>query len=407
MNIEKVDILVVGAGPSGTMAAAIANKSGLNVKIIEKTKFPRFVIGESLLARCMDHFEEAGVLEELNKHNFQVKNGAIFLKGEQRCEFDFSEQFTKGKAWTWQVPRDKFDKIIADQVESMGVAIDYESEVIDIKFNGTESTTIVKDKRGVEKKIEAKFIIDASGYGRVIPKLLDLNYPSTQPNRSTIFTHFKDLNRPNTEDSNRIIAISHKPDVWIWVIPFSNGNTSCGFVGNPDYLEKYKGTPTERLKSLINNEPLLQARFQNADMIFEPLMISAYSIAVKQLHGPGYVLTGNSTEFLDPIFSAGVTFATESGILAGKLASKQLKGEKIDWDLEYSMPILNGIEVFRTYIDAWYDGSLHKIFFSDIIDEKVKKQICSVLAGYVWDKKNPFVARHKQSVRNLANLFSE
>jgi flavin-dependent dehydrogenase len=405
--MEKVDVLVIGAGPSGTMAAAIANKSGLNVKIIEKTKFPRFVIGESLLARCMDHFEEAGVLEELKKHNFQVKNGAIFLKGEQRCEFNFSEQFTKGKEWTWQVPRDKFDKVIADKVESIGVAIDYESEVIDIQFNGTDSTTIVKDKRGVEKKIEAKFIIDASGYGRVIPKLLDLNYPSTQPNRSTIFTHFKDLNRPNTEDSNKIIAISHKPDVWIWVIPFSNGNTSCGFVGNPDYLEKYKGTPTERLKSLINNEPLLQARFQNSDMIFEPLMISAYSIAVKQLHGAGYVLTGNSTEFLDPIFSAGVTFATESGILAGKLASKQLKGEKIDWDLEYSVPILNGIEVFRTYIDAWYDGSLHKIFFSDIIDEKVKKQICSVLAGYAWDKSNPFVTKHKKSVRNLARLFSE
>ena len=407
MSTAKVDILVIGAGPSGTMAAAIANKSGLNVKIIEKTKFPRFVIGESLLARGMDHFEEAGVLEELKKHNFQVKNGAIFLKGKQRCEFNFSEQFTKGKEWTWQVPRDKFDKVIADKVESMGVAIDYESEVIDIQFNGTDSTTIVKDKRGVEKKIEAKFIIDASGYGRVIPKLLDLNYPSTQPNRSTIFTHFKDLNRPNTEDSNKIIAISHKPDVWIWIIPFSNGNTSCGFVGNPDYLEKYKGTPTERLKLLINNEPLLRDRFQNADMIFEPLMISAYSIAVKQLHGPGYVLTGNSTEFLDPIFSSGVTFATESGILAGKLVSKQLTGEEIDWNLEYSTPILNGIDVFRTYIDAWYDGSLHKIFFSDNIDEKVKKQICSVLAGYVWDKSNPFAARHKQSVRNLANLFSE
>jgi flavin-dependent dehydrogenase len=405
--MEKVDVLVIGSGPSGCMSAAIVLQNGLKVKIIEKTKFPRFVIGESLLTRCMDHFEEAGVLEELKKHNFQVKNGAIFLKGEHRCEFNFSEQFTKGKEWTWQVPRADFDKVIADKVESMGVAIDYESEVIDIQFNGTDSTTIVKDKRGVKRKIEAKFIVDASGYGRVIPKLLDLNYQSTQPNRSTIFTHFKDINRPNTEDSNKIIAISHKPDVWIWVIPFSNGNTSCGFVGNPDYLEKYKGTPTERLKSLINNEPLLQARFQNSDMIFEPLMISAYSIAVKQLHGPGYVLTGNSTEFLDPIFSSGVTFATESGILAGKLVSKQLKGEEVDWDLEYSTTILNGINVFRTYIDAWYDGSLHKIFFSDNIDKKVKKQICSVLSGYVWDKSNPFVARHKKSVRNLANLFSE
>ena len=407
MNIEQIDVLVIGAGPSGTMAAAMVNKRGLRVKIIEKTKFPRFVIGESLLTRCMDHFEEAGVLEELKKHNFQVKNGAVFLKGEQRCGFDFSEQFTKGKEWTWQVPRDKFDQVIADKVESMGVAIDYESEVIDIQFNGTDSTTIVKDKEGIERKIEAKFIIDASGYGRVIPKLLNLNYPSTQPNRSTIFTHFKDLNRPNTEDSNRIIAISHQPDVWIWVIPFSNGNTSCGFVGNPDYFEKYKGTSTERLKLLINDEPLLQDRFRNADMIFEPLMISAYSIAVKQLYGPGYVLTGNSTEFLDPIFSSGVTLATESGILAGKLISKQLKGERVDWDLEYSTPILNGIAVFRTYIDAWYDGSLHKIFFSDTLDEKVKKQICSVLSGYVWDKSNPFVVRHKKSVRNLVNLFSE
>ena len=407
MSTTKVDILVIGAGPSGTMAAAISNKSGLNVKIIEKTKFPRFVIGESLLTRCMDHFEEAGVLEELKKHNFQLKNGAIFLKGKQRCEFNFSEQFTKGKEWTWQVPRDKFDKVIADKVESMGVAIDYESEVIDIQFNGTDSTTIVKDKSGIERKIEAKFIIDSSGYGRVIPKLLDLNYPSTQPNRSTIFTHFKDLKRPNTKDSNRIIAISHKPDVWIWVIPFSNGNTSCGFVGNPDYLEKYKGTPTERFKRLINDEPLLKDRFQNADMIFEPIMISAYSIAVKQLYGSGYVLTGNSTEFLDPIFSSGVTFATESGILAGKLASKQLKGEEFDWDLEYSTPILNGIAVFRTFVDAWYDGSLHKIFFSANIDEKVKKQICSVLAGYVWDKSNPFVVRHKQSVSNLVRYLEK
>ena len=406
MNNEQVDILVIGAGPSGSMAAAMANKSGFKVKIVEKTKFPRFVIGESLLTRCMDHFEEAGVLEELKKHNFQVKNGAIFLKGESRCEFDFSEQFTKGKKWTWQVPRDKFDKVVADKVESMGVDIDYESEVTDIQFNGTDSKTTIKNKKGVKREIDARFIIDASGYGRVIPKLLDLNYPSTLPNRATIFTHFRDVNRPDNQDAHRIIAISHKPDVWIWVIPFSDGNTSCGFVGNPDYIEKYKGTPSERLRLLINEDPLLKQRFEDSEMVFEPRMISAYSVAVKQLHGPGYVLTGNSTEFLDPIFSAGVTFATESGILAGKLASKQLKGETIDWDLDYSSPILNGLEVFRTYIDAWYDGSLHKIFFADIIDERIKTQICSVLAGYVWDRKNPFVTRHKKSIRNLANLFS-
>ena len=119
------------------------------------------------------------------------------------------------------------------------------------------------------------------------------------------------------------------------------------------------------------------------------------------------MLTGNSTEFLDPIFSAGVTFATESGVLAGKLVSKKLKGETIDWDTEYVKPILEGVETFRTYIESWYDGTLHKIFFAEKIDQSIKNKICSVLAGYVWDKSNPFVARHKQSVSNLANFLTK
>ena len=89
MTSEKVDVLVIGAGPSGTMAASMVNKSGLKVKIVEKTKFPRFVIGESLLTRCMDHFEEAGVLEALKKQNYQVKNGAVFLKETTVVSSDF------------------------------------------------------------------------------------------------------------------------------------------------------------------------------------------------------------------------------------------------------------------------------------------------------------------------------
>ena len=403
---QEVDILVIGAGPSGTMAAAMGNKEGLKVRIVEKSKFPRFVIGESLLARCMDHFESSGVLKEIKNHGFQIKNGAVFFKNSERCEFDFSEQYTKGKKWTWQVPRDTFDKLIADKVESMGVQIDYETEVIDIKFNGTDSITKVKNNKGLISEIRAKFIIDASGYGRVIPRLFDLNTPSTLSNRETFFTHFIDENRPNNGDSNRIILISHNPNVWIWVIPFSNGNTSCGFVGDPEYFKKYSGTKSEIFNALIINEPLLKERFLNAVKVFEPVKLSNYSIGVKQLYGEGYALTGNATEFLDPIFSSGVTVATESGILSGRLAAKQLKGKEVDWNVEYSIPILEGIEVFRTYIDAWYDGSLHKIFFAKKIDKKIKRQICSVLAGYVWDKSNPFVKRHKQSVQNLANFLS-
>jgi flavin-dependent dehydrogenase len=407
MQIEKIDVLVIGAGPSGTMAASMVNKNGLKVKIVEKTQFPRFVIGESLLTRCMDHFEEAGVLEAIKEKGFQVKNGAIFLKGDQRCEFDFSEQYTKGSEWTWQVPRDEFDKVIADKVESMGVEIEYQATVTDIQFNGSDSVTSITDKDGNEKKIEAKFIIDSSGYGRVVPRLLDLNIPSSMPARSTLFSQFIDVNRPDNHESNRIVIVAHEPEIWIWVIPFSNGNTSVGFVGSPDFMDKYEGSTEEKYRALIADEPLISERFNNVQLKFDPVHIAGYSVAVKQLYGEGFVLTGNSTEFLDPVFSSGVTFATESGIIAGKLVSKKLKGEIVDWDNEYVKPITEGIEVFRTYIKAWYDGTLHKIFFSDQVDKTIKEKICSVLAGYVWDKSNPFVSRHKQSITNLANFLSK
>ena len=401
MYTQEFDVLVIGAGPSGIMAASMVNKSGLKVKVVEKTCFPRFVIGESLLAKCMDNFKEAGVLEEISKLDFQVKNGAVFFRDNESCDFDFSEQFTKGYKSTWQVQRDKFDKVVADKVASMGVDIEYELEVVDVRFNESDSVVFLKDKQGDQRKINTRYIIDASGFGMVLPKLLDLECESRQINRSTIFTHFQDPNRP-THHSNKITVISHQNDIWIWVIPFSDGTSSCGFVGNPEFFNKYKGDASEKLRLMIQDVPLLKQRFHNSKMIFEAKEIYAYSKYVKKLYGKGYVLTGNAMGFLDPIFSSGLTMATESGILAGKLVSEEINIGCVDWEEDYSLPMSHGFDVFSTYINAWYDGSLHKIFFSKQVNKYIKKQICSVLAGYVWDKSNPFVMRYESSLYNLS-----
>src|SRR5690349_20919490 len=146
MNTEKVDVLVIGAGPSGTVAASIINKAGYKVRIVEKQKFPRFVIGESLLPRCMEALEEAGFLEAVKKSGFQQKYGAKFVKNGQICDYSFSDQFTEGWSWTWQLPRAEFDKILADEVEKMGVPVNYETTVTGITFNGSDSVTEVVDK---------------------------------------------------------------------------------------------------------------------------------------------------------------------------------------------------------------------------------------------------------------------
>lgn len=405
-KLVKTDVLIIGAGPAGTIAASMINKSGLKATIVEKDKFPRYVIGESLLPRCMDVFEEAGLLDAIEKQSFQKKYGAQFFKGDKVCDFNFSEQFTDGWKWTWQVPRDHFDKILADEVEKQGVTILYETTVSDVKISDGKSLVTIKSKTGDVSEITAEFIIDASGYGRVIANLFDLNLPSSLPSRNSLFTQIKDVNRPEGVAGDRITIIDTQSGVWIWIIPFSNGNTSVGFVAEPSFFEKYKGTNEERLRKMLDDEPLVARRFKNTEYLFEPKYIEGYSIAVKQLYGQGYVLTGNATEFLDPVFSSGVTFAVESGMLAGKLAARQVKGEKVDWDKEYVDHIIHGVEVFRSYVNAWYNGTLQTIFFAEKQIPEMKEQICSVLAGYVWDKKNPYVKKHKTVLDTLAKVVT-
>ena len=405
MNKEKVDVLVIGAGPSGTVAASIVNKAGYSVKIVEKLQFPRFVIGESLLPRCMEALTEAGFVDAVKEKGFQEKTGAKFVKNGKICDYFFADQFTAGWNWTWQVPRAEFDKTLADTVEKLGVPVSYETTVTAISFNGSDSVTTVEDKQGNKTEIAARFIIDGSGYGRVIPKLFNLDKPSTQPPRKALFTHTVDKKRLMADEPNRITIVVHEPGVWIWIIPFSNGITSLGFVGHPEFFKKYGGDNETQLRALIATQPYFSDRFKDVEFVFEPRVLESWSTTTDKFYGDGFVLTGNVTEFLDPIFSSGVTLATVSSQTAAHLVIKKLKGEAVDWEKEYMEPVMQGVNTFRAYVEAWYDGTLDTIFFADNPVQEIKNKICSVLAGYVWDMNNDFVKDAKTSVTKLARTI--
>lgn len=406
MNDIAVDVLIIGAGPSGCVAASYLKNNGVSCKVVEKSTFPRFVIGESLLPRCMDHFEETGLLDALMARQYEIKSGARFLKDDVVCNFDFSKKHTPGWDYTWQVPRADFDHTLAKEVEKKGVDITFGHEVTDVAFDAQgHSTTTVKDENGKEYKVSAKFIIDSSGYGRVLPRLLDLDKPSSLTPNSAIFTHVKDSQRPAGVEGTLITFDIVRDDVWLWVIPFSNGNTSIGFVGPTDFIESYEGSNTGKLREMLKLSEYYYDRLKDEEFLFEPHIIKNYSKAVKQLYGKGYALTGNSAEFLDPVFSSGVTFATESGLRAAKLVTKQLQGEDVDWEEEYTGHIMKGVDVFRTYVHEWYTGNLQKIFFHRPENPVIKEQICAVLAGYVWDQTNPFVKNHDRLVKTVAKVI--
>ncbi|MGY3793259.1 NAD(P)/FAD-dependent oxidoreductase [uncultured Aquimarina sp.] len=405
MKKENVDVLVIGAGPSGSVSAAYLNKHGINVKVVEKTKFPRFQVGESLIPRCMDNFEEAGLLDCLMKQGYEKKYGARFIKDGVKGSFDFSKKHGEGWDWTWQVPRDHFDKTLIDEAISQGVSVDFETEVTDVQFDGTNSLTTVKHKDGSESEIEAKFIIDSSGFGRVIARQLGLEAPPKIAEHGSIFTQVKDVNRPEGVEGTTITFEIIETEVWFWYIPFSNGNTSIGFVGPMEWINKFEGNTTEVLQEMMKTSPYYYDQFKDVPYLFEPYKVENISKNVTKLFGDGFVLTGNSAEFLDPVFSSGVSFATETGLLAAKLAIKQLNGEEVDWQENFVDHMKRGVDVFSTYVKEWYTGNLQKIIFHDKPREDFKEQICAVLAGYVWDQTNPFVKKHNHIVRNVAKLI--
>lgn len=405
METEKVDVLVIGAGPSGAVASAYLNKQGYKVLVLEKEQFPRFVIGESLLPQCMAHLDEVGFLNNVKKHGFQLKTGAAFYKGDERVEFFFDDQFTKGWTWTWQVKRADFDNILIKTAQEQGVPVHFKAEVKDVKCSKDKQEITYLNDKGEEIYVEAKFIIDASGYGRVLPRFFNLDEPLNTPVRGAVFCHIKDTKRTAKAGENIFIHSFNYNKAWIWAIPFSDKTTSVGIVGDKALIEEFAENGGKKFLHHIRTFKDLKSRFAGEELIFEPRKILGYAARSKQLYGEGFVLCGNSTEFLDPIFSSGVTLATGSGLMAAKLTEKYLKGEKVNWRSEYENILRKGIDVFRSFVEGWYNGDVQTIFFAKEIEENFKRQICSVLAGYVWDEANPIVKKHKTVIKALADVI--
>lgn len=406
IEIQQRQVVVIGAGPSGAIAAALLKRKGHDVLILERQRFPRFSIGESLLSHCLDFIEEAGMLEAVMAAGFQIKHGAAFAWGERYTDFDFRDKFTPGKGTVFQVQRANFDKLLADQAALQGVEIRYEEEIVAAEFGGDCPLLTVRRLDGSEYQVETAFVLDASGYGRVLPRLLDLEAPSSFPVRQAVFTHIEDRIDDAGFDREKILISIHPEhrDIWFWLIPFSNGRCSLGVVGEPSH---YAGRPEDLdacLKGFIAETPNLRRLLANAVWDTPARVLGGYSANVKTLHGPGFALLGNAAEFLDPVFSSGVTIAMRSASMAAAVLDRQLNGETPDWESEFSIPLKKGVDTFRAYVEGWYQGSFQDVIFHAGGSPEIRGMICSILAGYAWDERNPFVAEPKRRLRMISEF---
>ncbi len=405
-EMECRPIVVVGAGPAGAIAAALLKRQGHDVLIIERQQFPRFSIGESLLSHCLDFVEEAGMLDAVKAAGFQLKNGAAFACGEDYSAFDFGETFSNGKPTTFQVQRAHFDKLLADEAARQGVEIRYQQTITAADFAGEQPVLDVQRADGTAYRVQAGFVLDASGYGRVLPRLLDLEAPSNFPLRQAVFTHVEDRIDDQGFDREKILVTVHPTmrDVWFWSIPFSDGRCSVGVVAS---AERFKDKPADLdacLRAFIDETPSLSRVLQNAVWDTPARTIGGYAANVKTLHGKGFALLGNAAEFLDPVFSSGVTIAMRSASMAAGVLHRQLQGEAVDWENEFAAPLKRGVDTFRAYVEGWYEGGFQDVIFYPDSTDDIRRMICSILAGYAWDERNPFVAEPKRRLRMLAEI---
>jgi flavin-dependent dehydrogenase len=406
--LENHEVAIIGAGPAGAVAAALLRRHGHQVVVLERQRFPRFSIGESLLPRCIEIIEQAGMLPAVQAEGFQVKNGAAFAWGDRYAAFDFRDKFSPGPGTTFQVLRSRFDQILADEAARQGAHIRYGQEVLAADFSGAAPVLTVRDAGVADapaRRIRARFVLDASGYGRVLARLLNLERPAGLPPRMALFSHIQDHIDDPAFDREKILISVHpdEPGIWYWLIPFADGRCSVGVVGAESLIRRGEDDMA-RLRERVGQAPNLRRLLAHAVWDTPAGAIGGYAASVATLHGPGYALLGNAAEFLDPVFSSGVTIALHSSRLAAEALHRQLSGQAVDWQREFAEPVMQGVETFRTYVEGWYTGAFRDVVFYDRAQPAIRRMISSILAGYAWDRANPFVAEHARRLRTLARV---
>jgi flavin-dependent dehydrogenase len=385
------------------MAAALLAQKGYRVLVMEKMHFPRFSIGESLLAYAAQMLLDANMFDAVLSGGFQFKNGAAFDWEDKHEEFNFADKVTPGLGFTFQVQRGKFDHILAKEAERFGATVRYGVTITGMT-PGPQPKVTCKTEGGETETYSPKFVLDASGFGRTLARMLDLEKPSAFQPRAARFAWVQDNITAGVFDRQKIrVGISPtNRDIWSWLIPFPDGKSSLGIVANTEQFARYTGTDEEKYWGMISEEPSLRALLKDAHTVRPVGEIVGFAANVKTLHGPGFALLGNAAEFLDPVFSSGVTIALHSAKLAADLLDRTFKGETPNWQTEFQEPLMFGVETFRTFVTGWYDLSLQDVIFYPEKSWQIHKMICSVLAGYVWDPKNPY--NGPQSARRLRAL---
>ncbi|QED28389.1 NAD(P)/FAD-dependent oxidoreductase [Microvenator marinus] len=387
--MSDLPVVVIGSGPGGVVCAAALKQMGIDVVIIERGRFPRFTIGESLLPITMSHLKEVGLLEAVESAGFQKKEGAVFANDTCSTRIDFSKSWNPSAPHAYSLQRAHFDHLLAQQAERRGIEIQWNSTIESAEYNGIQWTLRVRGPAG-PYTVLASFVVDSSGSD--ILQQRPTASSTDNPVFSAVFCHMKDPNRPAGFEEGATWILSNDSTTWGWMIPFSDGTCSVGFVGPDAEVRGIAETDTERFYTHLHAYSASSQRFSNCEEVrIKPTSVTNFRREFVKPSGPGYCLVGNSLGFLDPIFSSGLAIATESGLRAAKVIHHTRENPDFSWSQNYDKPLSRGLRVMSDCVSAWYDGVLRDLIYSNTTNRysaHFEKRITGLLAGGVWDETN-------------------
>ncbi|HEX3999546.1 MAG TPA: NAD(P)/FAD-dependent oxidoreductase [Pirellulales bacterium] len=360
---DSYDCIVIGGGPAGSTAAALVAEAGRNTLLLEREKFPRFHVGESLMPESYWSFKRLGVLDKLKQGHFQRKFSVQFAShtGRESQPFYFSERDPRECSETWQVLRSELDEMLFKNAAEKGADCHDQTRVLDVLFDGRRATGVrIETADGQSRDIAARVVVDATGQQSIIANRMGIRQPNPKLKKAAIWHYYRNARRDSGRNEGATLVLyTNDKKAWFWYIPLHDNIVSIGVVADAAHLLKGRGTPDEVYFEEVEKCPALKARLADAELTSNVRVLREFSYTSSEAAGDGWVLIGDAYVFLDPIYSSGVFLALKSGEMAGDCIIDALKANDPSAARlgAWAKPFTDGVYWMSKLVYAFYNDS--------------------------------------------------